>query len=172
MEQYFDVGRIVNTQGLKGEVRVISVTDFVEERYKKGSSLVLFQDGKAPVELIVKSHRKHKNFDLLTFEGKNRIEDVEIYKNGMLKVAADNLHDLEEEEYYYHEIIGLEVKLESGEVLGKVKEILSLGSNDVWVVQRKGKKDLLLPYIKDVIQDVNVTEGFVIATPLEGMLEE
>ena len=64
------------------------------------------------------------------------------------------------------------MKLESGESLGKVKEILPLGSNDVWVVQRKGKKDLLLPYIKDVIQEVNIAEGFAIATPLEGMLEE
>ncbi|MGP6138714.1 MULTISPECIES: ribosome maturation factor RimM [unclassified Jeotgalibaca] len=172
MEQYFSVGNIVNTQGLKGEVRVISVTDFAEKRYKKGSSLMLFQEGKEPIELIVKSHRKHKNFDLLTFEGKNRIEDVEIYKGGTLKVAADALHDLDEEEFYFHEIIGLEVKLESGEVLGKIKEILPLGSNDVWVVQRKGKKDLLLPYIKDVIQEVNVAEGYAVATPLEGMLEE
>lgn len=172
MEQYFEVGNIVNTQGLKGEVRVISVTDFAEERYKKGSSLMLFQEGKEPIELIVKSHRKHKNFDLLSFEGKNRIEDVEGYKGGTLKIAAEQLHDLEDEEFYYHEIIGLEVKLESGEVLGKIKEILPLGSNDVWVVQRKGKKDLLLPYIKDVIQEVNVTEGYVVATPLEGMLDE
>lgn len=172
MEHYFDVGTIVNTQGLKGEVRVISVTDFAEERYKKGSSLMLFQDGKAPIELIVKSHRKHKNFDLLTFDGKNRIEDVEIYKGGTLKINAEALHELDEEEFYFHEIIGIEIKLKSGETLGKVKEILPLGSNDVWVVQRKGKKDLLLPYIKDVIQEVNIAEGFAIATPLEGMLEE
>ena len=172
MEQYFGVGTIVNTQGLKGEVRVISVTDFAKERYKKGSVLTLFQDGKAPIELTVKSHRKHKNFDLLTFEGKNRIEDVEIYKGGMLKITSEAMHDLGEEEFYFHEIIGLEMRLESGESLGKVKEILPLGSNDVWVVQREGKKDLLLPYIKDVIQEVNVAEGYAIVTPLEGMLEE
>ena len=172
MEQYFSVGTIVNTQGLKGEVRVISVTDFAKERYKKGSVLTLFQDGKAPIELTVKSHRKHKNFDLLTFEGKDRIEDVEIYKGGTLKITSEAMHDLGEEEFYFHEIIGLEMKLESGESLGKVKEILPLGSNDVWVVKREGKKDLLLPYIKDVIKEVNVAEGYAVATPLEGMLEE
>lgn len=172
MEEYLEVGSIVNTQGLKGEVRVVSVTDFAEKRYKKGSELLLFQDGKDPITLTVKSHRKHKNFDLLTFEGKNSIEAVEIYKGGILKVSTDDLHELPGDEYYYHEIIGLTVKTNEDEILGEVKEILPLGSNDVWVVQRKGKKDLLLPYIKDVVQKVDLNEGIVEVTLLEGMLDE
>ena len=70
MEKWFNVGKIVNTHGIKGEVRVISRTDFPDERYKKGNSLFLFMPDKdEPIELIVKSHRIHKNFDLLTFEG-------------------------------------------------------------------------------------------------------
>ncbi len=100
--------------------------------------LTLFQDGKAPVELTVKSHRKHKNFDLLSFEGHPSINDVEKYRDGILKVSKDNSVDLAENEFYYHEIIGLHV-LEDGTELGKVKEILSPGANDVWVVQRPKK---------------------------------
>ena len=94
MENYLAVGKIVNTQGLKGEVRVISVTDFVNERYKKGALLTIFQDGKETVEVTVKSHRKHKNFDLLTFENHPRIEDVEIYKGSELKVSKEHIQEL------------------------------------------------------------------------------
>lgn len=172
MQKYFDVGRIVNTQGLKGEVRVISVTDFSEERYQPGSVLTLFQEGKEPMELRVNSHRKHKNFDLLTFEGLNRIEQVEVFKGGTLKITEEQLHELDEDEFYYHEIIGLTIVTEEGEELGTIKEILPLGSNDVWVVKRKGHKDLLLPYIKDVVQEVDLEAGVARVTLLEGMLDE
>ena len=109
-----------------------------QKNVTKGTVLTLFQDGKAPVELTVKSHRKHKNFDLLSFEGHPSINDVEKYRDGILKVSKDNSVDLAENEFYYHEIIGLHV-LEDGTELGKVKEILSPGANDVWVVQRPKK---------------------------------
>ena len=66
--ELFNVGKIVNTQGLKGEVRVISRTDFPDERYKKGNTLLLEQEGKPLIELVVASHRKHKNFDILSFK--------------------------------------------------------------------------------------------------------
>ncbi len=80
MTTFYKVGKIVNTQGLRGEVRVISTTDFAEERYKKGTELAIFKDGEFLTFVTVASHRRHKNFDLLTFEGMNRIEDVEKYK--------------------------------------------------------------------------------------------
>lgn len=172
MEKYFDVGKIVNTQGLKGEVRVISFTDFAEERYKKGNSLMLFQDQKSPIELKIQSHRKHKNFDLLMFEGFHNINQVEPFKGGTLKVSADEQHELGEMEYYYHEIIGLSVISDQEEDLGEIKEILPLGSNDVWVVTKKGQKDLLIPYIKDVVKEVDLENGMVRVTLLEGMRDE
>jgi len=84
MSQYFKVGKIVNTQGLKGEVRVISTTDFAEDRYQKGVELALFRDGEFEKLLTVKSHRRHKNFDLLTFEDHPRIEDVEGYRDSFI----------------------------------------------------------------------------------------
>lgn len=171
MENYLAVGKIVNTQGLKGEVRVISVTDFVNERYKKGALLTIFQDGKETVEVTVKSHRKHKNFDLLTFENHPRIEDVEIYKGSELKVSKEHIQELEGEDYYYHQIIGLSVVTDEGEELGEIKEILSPGANDVWIVKGKAKKDILLPYIDDVVKEVNLEEGRVVVSIMEGLLD-
>lgn len=172
MIEYFNVGKIVNTHGIRGEVRVISQTDFPEERYKIGSTLVLFKENQTPVKLIVHTHRKHKNFDLLTFEGHHTINDVEGYRDGILKVAKEQLGSLDEHEFYYHEIIGLTVIDEQGNELGKIKEILAPGANDVWVVQRMKQKDILLPYIDSVVKSVNIAEGIVHVEIPEGLLDD
>lgn len=171
MEKWFNVGKIVNTHGVRGEVRIISKTDFADERYKIGNKLFLFMpQSKAPTELIVKSHRTHKNFDLVTFEGYDNINQVESMKGGILKVNEDQLGSLDEDEYYYHEIIGCLVKTVSGEDLGKITEILSPGANDVWVIKGKSGKEILIPYIEDVVKEVNIEEKTVVIDPIEGLL--
>ena len=172
MTEYLNVGKIVNTQGLKGEVRVISQTDFPELRYKKGTILTLFQEKKEPVELTIKSHRKHKNFDIVTFEGHFSINDVEKYRDGILKVSKEKLTDLPENEFYYHQIIGLSVIDENDQELGKIKEILSPGANDVWVVQRPTKKDVLIPYIESVVQSIDLENGVVHVEIPEGLIDD
>jgi 16S rRNA processing protein RimM len=171
MEKWFNVGKIVNTHGIRGEVRVISRTDFAHERYKKGNPLFLFLPNETkPIELIVQSHRAHKNFDLLTFEGFDNINQVERFREGILKVPESQLSKLSKDEYYFHEIIGCIVRTESGEEVGTVKEILTPGANDVWVVKGKGGKEQLIPYIEDVVKEIDVTEKMIIITPIEGLL--
>ena len=172
MTEFLNVGKIVNTHGIRGEVRVISQTDFPEERYRKGQRLTLSRENKAPLELTVAGHRKHKNFDLLTFEGYPTINDVEPLRDGILKVSKDELSELTENEYYYHEIIGLTVIDEQARELGKIKEILSPGANDVWVVQRKGKKDALIPYIESVVKQIDLDKGEVHIEIPEGLLDD
>ena len=118
---WFNVGKIVNTHGIRGEVRVISYTDFREERYALGNKLALFMpDSPKPIYLIVASHRQHKNFDLLTFENHPNMNDVEKYRDGIFKVSEDQLGDLNEGEYYYHEIIGCTVVTTEGLELEKL----------------------------------------------------
>ncbi|MEI5906151.1 ribosome maturation factor RimM [Bacillus spongiae] len=167
MEKWFNVGKVVNTHGVRGEVRVISSTDFPEERYAVGSTLYLFQ-GNESLPLTVQSYRRHKNFDLLLFEGYDNINEVERFKGATLKVAADQLGELEEGAYYFHEIIGCTVTATTGEELGKVKEILVPGANDVWVV--KGKKgEILIPYIDDIVDMIDVKNKHIIIKPMEGL---
>jgi 16S rRNA processing protein RimM len=171
MEKWFNVGKIVNTHGIKGEVRVISRTDFPEQRYKTGNKLFLFlPQSDIPIELTVKSHRTHKNFDLLIFDGYENINLVEKFRDGLLKVPESQLAQLEEEEFYYHEIIGCLVATTSGEELGKITEILSPGANDVWVIKGRGGKEILIPYIHDVVKKVDVKEKVVLIEPMEGLL--
>jgi len=170
LTEYLEVGKIVNTQGIKGEVRVISKTDFPAQRYQKGAQLTLFSAGKEPLPLTVTSHRKHKNFDILAFDGYPSINDVEDFREGILKVNETDLNNLAEDEFYYYEIIGLTVR-QNEQFIGTVKEILALGANDVWVIQRKNKKDLLLPYLKSVVKEIDLDNGFVNVEIPEGLVE-
>ena len=169
---YFNVGKIVNTQGLQGEMRVLSVTDFAEERFKKGNKLALFdKKDQFVMDVEIASHRKAKNFDIIKFKGMYHINDIEKYRDFSLKVAEEDLTDLEDGEFYYHEIIGLEV-YENDVLLGTIKEILQPGANDVWVVKRKGKRDLLLPYIPPVVLGIDIEQGRVDVEIPEGLDDE
>ena len=169
MKTLYNVGKIVNTQGIKGEVRVISKTDFPEERYKKGSTLSLFQDGKLVTDLTVASHRKHKNFDILSFENHPNINDVEKYRDGILKVSEDRLTELPQNEFYLHQIVGLTVQDEEKNTIGKISEVMSPGANDVWVIERPKKKDLLIPYIEEVVLEVDLENQMVTIHMMEGL---
>ncbi|MDU5333457.1 ribosome maturation factor RimM [Enterococcus sp.] len=172
MTNYYKVGKIVNTHGIRGEVRVISTTDFTEERYQVGEQLFLFRDNQDVLPLTIASYRRHKNFDLLSFEGYPNINDVEAFRDGILKISEKQMGELDEHEYYYHEIIGLVVVDENDKEIGKITEILSPGANDVWVVKRKGKKDALIPYIESVVKDIDLTEGVVHVEIPEGLLDD
>ena len=169
---YFNVGKIVNTQGLQGEMRVLSVTDFAEERFKKGNTLSLFdKKDQFVMDVEIASHRKVKNFDIIKFKGMYHINDIEKFRDFTLKVREEDLTDLEDGEFYYHEIIGLEV-YENDVLLGRIKEILQPGANDVWVVKRKGKRDLLLPYIPPVVLGIDIEQGRIDVEIPEGLDDE
>lgn len=166
MTKWFNVGKIVNTHGVKGEIRVVSRTDFPEERYKVGNTLYISNEkGGEPFPVKITSHRQHKTFDLLTFEGYGNVNEVEQFKGSLLKVPEDQLG-----EYYYHEIIGCNVVTEEGEALGTIKEVLSPGANDVWVIKRPKGQDLLIPYIDDVVLQVNIENKLVTIHVTEGLL--
>ena len=172
MEKWFNVGKIVNTHGIRGEVRVISKTDFPDKRYKEGNSLFLFKIGqKEPAELKITAHRKHKNFDLLTFEGIDNVNQAEMLRDGILKVPEAELGELEENEFYFHEIIGCTVFTDEGEEVGTITEVLTPGANDVWVIKRKQGKDVLIPYIGQIVKEVDPASKKVIIAPMEGLLD-
>jgi 16S rRNA processing protein RimM len=177
MTRYYKVGKIVNTHGIRGEIKVITTSDFAESRYKTGNVLYYFptsnlQAGGPGIPLQINSHRVHKQFDLLTFVDHPSINDVEKYKGGYLAVSEDQREALEPGEYYYNEIIGCDVYTDEGKRLGVIREILSPGANDVWVVKQDQGPDILLPYIDDVIKQVDVEDKKITVHLLEGLVDE
>lgn len=168
------IGRIVNTFGIRGQLKVIADTDFPEERFAKGNQLSILKDEKVVQVVTVKTAQLHKGTYIVSFEEFDNINFVEGFKGAWLAISEDQQEELPEDEFYHHQIIGLEVVTNDGVQLGKVKEILSLGSNDVWVVKRKqsGLKDALIPYIDDVVKEVNLEKGEAVIELMEGLIDD
>ena len=148
-----EVGQIVNTHGIKGEVKVKSNSDFTDTRFQPGEVLTA-KLNQIEKELTVTSYRTHKGFHMLKFEGIDNINDIEYLK---------------ENEFYYSDIIGCTVFDDEQQPIGRITSIFETGANDVWVV--KGDKEYLIPYIADVVKEVDVENKTVIITPMEGLLD-
>ncbi|EFV35914.1 16S rRNA processing protein RimM [Gemella morbillorum M424] len=165
------VGKIVNTHSLKGEVKVISSTDFEEERFKKGSKLLITRGNQLIREVVVQSYRNHKNFLLVKFEGIDSVEEAEKLKNLQIKIDSDKVGELEENEFYFHQIIGCEVFDENDKNLGEIIDILTPGANDVWVIKGENGKEILIPYIEDVVKKIDITNKKVNIEVMEGLID-
>ena len=165
------VGKIVNTHSLRGEVKVISSTDFEEERFKKGIKLLITRGNQVIEEVVVESYRSHKNSLLVKFEGIDSINEAEKFKNLQLKVDSENISELEENEFYFHEIIGCRVFDENNILLGEVSEILTPGANDVWVIKSQNGKEILIPYIEDVVKKIDVENKKIDIEVMEGLID-
>ncbi|WP_010630976.1 ribosome maturation factor RimM [Sporolactobacillus vineae] len=173
MTEWQYVGKIVNTRGIKGEVKVISVTDFPEERFASGAVLYAQKEPSSGyLPLTVAGYSRRAPFDCLLFEGYPTINEVEKLKGSALFISRDQLPRLEDDgDFYYYEIIGAEVYTEEGRELGRIKEILSPGANDVWVVD-SGGKDILIPYIIDVVRHVDVPGKRVTVHLIPGLIDD
>ena len=170
-EKLLEVGKVVNTHGIRGELKVFSTTDFPEERFRKGNILLLDHPSlNQPIQVTVEASRPHKNTYIIKFKEFGSINDVEKFKNGFLKVSGSERIELEEDEFYYDEIIGCEVWTDEGDRLGLVKEILETGANDVWVVHQESGREILLPYIDDCILEVDIESKKVTVHLIEGLI--
>jgi len=169
--KWLTVGRLVNTHGIRGEVKVLPSTDFPEERFAPGSRLTLHApDSSAQVEVEVESAREHKGMYLVKLKEYDNINQVLPYKGWTVKVPASRRVPLGEGEYYFHDIIGCTVVTEEGEEIGRITEILRPGANDVWVVRRPKGREVLVPYISDVVKDVDVAAKRVTIHLMEGLI--
>ncbi|GGA96807.1 ribosome maturation factor RimM [Macrococcus hajekii] len=162
-----NIGKIVNMHGIKGEVRVLSASDFTAERFKPGKELTIKQGSQETI-VKIKTYRTHKNFHLLQFEGLENINFVEKFKGADIYQEVDEIEiPLKENEFYYHDIIGCTV-FNEGEPFGRVIDIFETGANDVWVV--KGDKEYLIPYIEDVVKKVDVANKTIEIEAMDGLL--
>jgi len=170
---WYNVGVIVNTHGIRGDLKVLSKTDFAEERFAIGNKLRMFneQSGQSQ-EITITASREQKGLYVIHLKGYDNINDVEQFKGWVIKVSAEEQGSLDDGEYFYHEIIGCEVFTDAGQQLGVISEVLSPGANDVWVVEQpKGKgKPILLPVIDPVILKVDTVNKRITVHLIEGLI--
>lgn len=169
-EKLYRVGTIVNTHGIKGELRVIPITDFPEDRFKSGAKLYLKNKDQV-TEFTVESSRPHKSFVLVKFKDFDNINDVEKFVKSELFADGEEVSGLNEGEFLYKQIIGLTVIDDVLGEIGKVTEIMELGSNDVWVVKGPKYKEVLLPYIDDVVKEVDLDNAVVKVEIPDGLID-
>ena len=167
-ETLITVGKIINTQGIKGEVRVWPLTDY-PERFKDGSTVLLESQGEKRV-LTIERARNHKNFLVIKFTEIKDMNSAEMLKEGLLKIPREELMELPEDTYYIFEITGMEVVTTEGLLLGKVKNVIQTGSNDIYVVSGT-EKEFLIPAVRDIVKKVDRENRLIIIQPIDGLLD-
>ncbi len=169
---YIAVGLVTSIHGLKGELKVELHTDF-PERFEAGMSIFV---GPELVEMTILQARPHKNQLLLMLEGVKGIDQAEALRGAWLFVDEGDAVALEEDTYWVHEIVGIDVQTEEGQRLGTVTEVIFTGANEVYVLQTEPAinqgKPLLLPAIGDVVQNVDLATNLMTVRLLPGLLDE
>ena len=162
--QYVLIGKILNTHGVKGELKVYVYTDFVEERFKKNSAIYI---GDEYVKVNVKSYRFHNGFMLLTLKDLEDINLVEKYKNLYIYKAEEDIQPCEDG-YYFRDLKGLDVYVDNTKV-GVVKYAeAGLSSNYLRVI--KDNKEVLVPINNVFIKNVDLKNKRIDVIKMEGLL--
>lgn len=169
MEDLLQVGVIATTHGVRGEVKVFPTTDD-PARFKKLKQVVL-DTGKEKVELKIAGVKFFKNMVILKFEGIDNINDVEPYRKKSLYVTRENAVPLKKDEYFIADLIGLRAVSDEGEELGEICNVMQTGANDVYVIGREGKEELLVPAIKECVKNVDLAGGVMEIHLLPGLRE-
>jgi len=168
MEEYFEIGQIVNTSGLKGEIKVKPFTDDITTFNNFKTIYVSIK--KELKEFEIEKVRFSKNMVFLKLKGIDTIEEAENYRNLYLKRKRDKDEKLEEDTYYIVDLLGCKVYTDEQKELGSIVDVFSTGSNDVYVVKDELGKQILLPAIKDVIKNVDIKNKLITVHLMEGLI--
>lgn len=160
------VGKLRRPHGVHGEIIMDVLTDF-PERLKPGRKM-LVGDRRLPVQ--IRSVRGHDQALLIAFKGYDTPEQAGELRNQILYATAADQPPLEEGEYYHHQLIGLTVFDEQGNLLGELAEIMETGANDVYVVRPESGHEILLPAIDEVILEINLEKKSMSVHLLPGLI--
>ncbi len=156
MNDFLEIGQIVNSYGIKGFFKVVPFTDDIT-RFDDLKNIYIEKNRKLEKKEI-EEVKYHKNLVLVKIKGIDDINDTEQYKNCYLKIDRKDAVELPEDTYFITDLIDIDVFTEEGKTLGKIVDIFPTGSNDVYVVKDELGKQILLPAIGEVIKNVNILE--------------
>ena len=163
--QYLDAGKIVNTHGIRGEIKVFPLCDGPEFLLEFDR---FFIEGE---EIKVLSSRVHKNTTLMRLEGIDNIDMAEAMRGKVLQIACDDI-ELEEGQYFIEDLIGMKViDADTGKEYGTLKSVLQTGANDVYEIQGKDRI-YLVPKIDEVVLNTDLESETITIRPLKGLFDE
>ena len=163
--EYLYLGRIVNTHGIKGEIRILSKFKYKTKVFKKHFKVYI---GKNKIEEVITTYRQHKQFDMITLEGITNINEVLKYKGKSIYIKREDL-SLNEDEYLDEDLIGMNVIINNKKV-GKVEKIISDIHQDKIVVNKDGI-EYLIPYVHDIIKTIDLKNHNMTIEYIKGLLD-
>lgn len=162
------VGVITQTHGIRGEVKVFPTTDDAS-RFKKLKEVIM-DTGRERLNMEIEGVKFFKQYAIIKFKGYDSINDIEKYKNAKLYVTRDKAVRLKKDEYFIADLIDMEVVTQEGEYLGRVKDVLVTGANDVYVVEREDKTEILLPAIKECVREIDMECSKITVHIMDGLI--
>ncbi len=165
---HFRIGEIVNTQGLKGEVRVYPFVDDIN-RFDDLDSFYL--DKNFNTEYEVERVRYKGKMVIMKIKGVDSVELAEKLKSKNLYISREDSVDLEEDEFFIADLIGIDVFTVSGEKVGILKDVLQYSANDVYVVRDDNDKEYLIPSTLQFVPEIDINQKKMIINPIKGMLD-
>ncbi len=166
--EFLVVGRVVRPHGVRGALVIEELSSLIQSVTPNARILL----GTPPVEVIVEELRPHRDRYLLTIRDCSSREQAEQYRGLEIQLSFDDVEPLPEGEFYYWQIIGLTVRTLDGQTLGEVVQILETGANDVYIVRSPDQKELLIPAIAQVVQQVDLDAGLLIVDLLPGLITD
>lgn len=170
MYEELQIGKIVNIQGIRGEVRVIPLTDN-PERFKKLEWVYVDKNG-VKDKYYLEGVKYLKNLVVLKFQGVDAPEAAEALRDAFLLVDRKNAVKLPKDSFFVCDLIGLEVIDENGRLLGKLYNVLQTGSNDVYAIKNESGGEILLPALKSVVREISLEEGRMRVIVPKGLLDD
>lgn len=167
-QQYFEIGQIVNTFGIKGMVKVNPFTDDISQ-FEEMETILVDKKGNL-LEIQIEEVKYSKNQVLLKLKGIETVEEAEKYRNCYLKLPREKARKLPKNTYFIADLIGLEVYTEEGKLLGKVDDIYNTGASDIYIIKDTLGKQILLPAIKEVIKQIDLEQEKIVVHLLDGLV--
>ena len=158
---YLYIGKLVNTHGIKGEVRLLSKFRYKDKVFVKGFKVYV---GKDKEEFEIEKYRVHKNFDMLVFKDNYDINKVEYLKGSLVYINKDDLH-LDDNTFLSIDLIGFNVIIDNKNI-GIIKEVLDTPANEVLVLDN----NVMIPYVKDFIDNININEKTITIKNIKGLI--
>lgn len=162
----YRVGRIVNTHGLKGDVKIYSYTDY-PERFEE-IDYVYDDEGK---KYMLERVKYHKSMPIIKLQTVDSIDDAEKMRGVTLYIDEENLRELEEDEYMISDLVGLQAFTESGNPLGEVVNVLQYTANDIYVIHSSDGKEYLVPALKEFVPVIDIENKKMIINEIKGLLD-